>query len=516
MLAYPSDGALKFAELEPSVTRDLCPDWEAFRRLAAAGTVVPVYREILADMETPVSAFRKIDSGNYAFLLESVEGGEQWGRYSFLGSNPSLVFQCKGRLVELLEGPVTTRDEVTTDPMEAVKAILARYRPAPVPGLPRFCGGLVGYLGYDLVRFLERLPEGAKDDLGLPDAVLLLTDTLLIFDNVAHTIKVVSNAAVREPGEAAAREAYEEAQRKIAALIAALRRPVGASRSPRSSPRPGERTSTFDREAFQQAVRRAKAYVEAGDVIQVVLSQRLAARFAADPFDAYRALRIVNPSPYMYYLRLGDLKIVGTSPEVLVRLEDGQIAVRPIAGTRRRGRSEAEDRALETELLGDAKERAEHIMLVDLGRNDVGRVAAPGSVAVDQLMAVERYSHVMHLVSHVRGRLAEGRDAFDVLRACFPAGTVTGAPKVRAMEIVEELEPVRRGPYAGAVGYFSFSGNMDTCITIRTILFAEGTAYVQAGAGIVADSDPALEYQETLNKAEGMLRAIALAEAGLE
>ena len=496
--------------------KGLRPTWEEFRRWAGAGTVVPVYREILADMETPVSAFRKIDSGNYAFLLESVEGGEQWGRYSFLGSNPSLVFQCKGRQVEVLEGAATTRYEVGTDPLDAVKGILGRYRPAPVPGLPRFSGGLVGYLGYDLVRFIERLPERAKDDLGLPDAVLLLTDTLLIFDNVAHTIKVVSNAALPGPGEAAVRGAYEEAERKIEALIAALRRPVGAPRSPRSTPRAAERSSTSTREEFEAAVRRAKAYVEAGDAIQVVLSQRLATRTAVDPFDAYRALRIVNPSPYMYYLRLGDLKVVGTSPEVLVRLEDDRIDVRPIAGTRRRGRSEAEDRGLEAELLGDAKERAEHIMLVDLGRNDVGRVASPGSVDVTQLMAVERYSHVMHLVSSVRGRLAPGRDAFDVFRSCFPAGTVTGAPKVRAMEIVEELEPVRRGPYAGAVGYFSFSGNMDTCITIRTIVFAEGTAYVQAGAGIVADSEPAAEYQETLNKAEGMLRAIALAEAGLE
>ncbi len=478
--------------------------------------MVPVYREILADMETPVSAFRKIDSGNYAFLLESVEGGEQWGRYSFLGSNPSLVFQCKGRQVEVLEGAAATRYEVGTDPLEAVKGILGRYRPAPVPGLPRFSGGLVGYLGYDLVRFIERLPDRAKDDLGLPDAVLLLTDTLLIFDNVAHTIKVVSNAPLPGPGEAAVRGAYEEAERKIEALIAALRRPVGAPRSPRSTPRSAGGTSTSTRQEFEAAVRRAKAYVEAGDVIQVVLSQRLATRTAVDPFDAYRALRIVNPSPYMYYLRLGDLKIVGTSPEVLVRLEDDRIDVRPIAGTRRRGRSEAEDRGLEAELLGDAKERAEHIMLVDLGRNDVGRVASPGSVEVTQLMAVERYSHVMHLVSSVRGRLAPGRDAFDVFRSCFPAGTVTGAPKVRAMEIVEELEPVRRGPYAGAVGYFSFSGNMDTCITIRTIVFAEGTAYVQAGAGIVADSEPAAEYQETLNKAEGMLRAIAVAEAGFD
>ena len=498
------------------MTHDLRPSWEDFRGLAVAGTVVPVYREILADMETPVSAFRKIDSGNYAFLLESVEGGEQWGRYSFLGSNPSLVFQCKGRLVEVLEGGRVTRFEAGTDPLDAVKAILARYRPATVPGLPRFSGGLVGYLGYDLVRFIERLPDRAKDDLGLPDGILLLTDTLLIFDNVAHTIKVVSHAAVAGAGEAAAREAYEEAGRKIEALIAALRRPVGAPRSPRSTSRPGERASTFDREGFEAAVRRSKAYVEAGDVIQVVLSQRLAARTAADPFDAYRALRIVNPSPYMYYLRLGDLRIAGTSPEVLVRLEDGGVDVRPIAGTRRRGRTPAEDRAMEAELRADAKERAEHIMLVDLGRNDVGRVARPGSVEVTELMAVERYSHVMHLVSHVRGGLAEGLDAFDVLRACFPAGTVTGAPKVRAMEIIEELEPVRRGPYAGAVGYFGFSGNMDTCITIRTIVFSEGMAYVQAGAGIVADSDPAHEYQETLNKAEGMLRAIALAEAGLD
>jgi anthranilate synthase component 1 len=496
--------------------KDLQPAWDEFRRLAAPGTIVPVYREILADMETPVSAFRKIDSGNYAFLLESVEGGEQWGRYSFLGSNPSLVFQCKGRLVEVLEGPVATRSEATTDPFETLREIVARYRPAPVPGLPRFWGGLVGYAGYDLVRFIEELPDRAKDDRGLPDAVFLLTDTLLIFDNVAHTIKVVSNAAVSGTGEERARAAYEEAGRKIDALIAALRRPLGAARSPRSTVRQGERAATFDRAGFEAAVRRCKAYVEAGDAIQVVLSQRQATRSPADPFDVYRALRIVNPSPYMFYLRLGDLCLAGSSPELLVRLEEGQVDVRPIAGTRRRGAGAAEDRALEAELLADEKERAEHIMLVDLGRNDVGRVARPGSVDVTQLMAVERYSHVMHLVSHVRGQVTEGRDAFDVFRACFPAGTVTGAPKVRAMEIIEELEPVRRGTYAGAVGYFGFSGNMDTCIAIRTITFSEGTAYVQAGAGIVADSDPGREYEETLNKAEAMFRAIALAEAGLD
>jgi anthranilate synthase component 1 len=475
-----------------------------------------VARQILADMETPVSALRKIDSGNYAFLLESIEGGEKWGRYSFLGSNPSLVFRAKGQHLEVLrgEGREVLRD--FQDPLAALSKLLKQYRAVRVPELPRLTGGMVGYLSYDIVRHLERLPVRTQDDLDLPDALFLMTDTLLIFDNVTHRITVVSNAVVQDDTPGGVERAYREAQQKIEAIIAALRRPVGAplGRSARlDSPR---FESNFTREQFCDAVARTKAYVEAGDIIQAVLSQRLSVKTDVDPFDVYRALRVVNPSPYMYYLRLGEMKLVGSSPEILVRLEGDRIDLRPIAGTRPRGATEEEDRRLEGELSADPKERAEHIMLVDLGRNDVGRVAQVGSVEVTDLMTVERYSHVMHLVSHVRDKLTPGRDAFAVLRACFPAGTVTGAPKVRAMEIIEELEPLRRGPYAGAVGYVSFSGNLDTCITIRTIVFSRGVATIQVGAGIVADSEPEQEYQETMNKARGMLRAIEMAEAGLD
>ncbi len=492
------------------------PDLDTFRQLARQGNLIPVSRQILADMETPVSAFRKIDSGNYAFLLESVEGGEQWGRYSFLGSNPSLVLRASGGHVEVLRGEAREVLPEGADPVAALKHLLSAYRMVSAPGLPRFTGGMVGYLGYDIVRHIERLPSLAKDDLGLPEAVFLLTDTLLVFDNVSHRITVISNAHVDDKSPGGVERAYRESQQKIDAIIAALRRPVGASLG-RSVPEgPLTFDSTFSRDGFCRAVEQGKEYIRAGDIIQVVLSQRLSLRTEADPFNVYRALRVVNPSPYMYYLRLGDVKIVGSSPEMLVRLEGDRIDLRPIAGTRPRGATEEEDAKLEADLLADPKERAEHIMLVDLGRNDVGKVAQVGSVAVPALMTVERYSHVIHLVSHVRGRLRAGRDAFDVLRAAFPAGTVTGAPKVRAMEIIEELEPARRGPYAGAVGYVSFSGNLDTCITIRTVVFSRGVAAVQVGAGIVADSVPALEYQETMNKARAVLRAIELAETGLE
>ncbi len=492
------------------------PDLETFRELARRGNLIPVARQILADMETPVSAFRKIDSGNYAFLLESVEGGEKWGRYSFLGSNPSLVFRAKGSHLEVLRGEGSEVLGDAQDPLTGLMRLLGKYRTVSVPGLPRFTGGMVGYLSYDVVRHLERLPDLAKDDLDLPDALFLLTDTLLIFDNVTHRITVVSNAVVPDDAPSAVDRAYHEAQQKIDAIIAALRRPVGAPMGRPARTGSLHVESTVTREGFCEAVARAKTYVEAGDIIQAVLSQRLTVRTDADPFDVYRALRIVNPSPYMYYLRLGDLKVVGSSPEILVRLEGDRIDLRPIAGTRPRGATEEEDRQLAEELRADPKERAEHIMLVDLGRNDVGKVAQVGSVNVSDLMVVERYSHVMHLVSHVRGTLEPGRNAFDLLRACFPAGTVSGAPKVRAMEIIEELEPVRRGPYAGAVGYVSFSGNLDTCITIRTVLFARGVATIQVGAGIVADSEPEREYQETMNKARGVLRAIELAGTGLD
>jgi anthranilate synthase component 1 len=492
------------------------PSLDQFRELARQGNLIPVARQILADMETPVSAFRKIDSGNYAFLLESVEGGEQWGRYSFLGSNPSLVLVNRAGRTEILRGASREVMPEAANPLEAVQHILGEVRPVRVPDLPRFTGGLVGFLGYDAVRHLERLPATAADDLGLPDAVFLLTDTLLVFDNVTHRITVISNALIQGESPAEVERAYQEATQKIEAIIAALRRPLGAPIGRPGPSRSGEPESTFTRERFCEAVDRAKAYIQAGDAIQVVLSQRLRLQTEADPFDVYRALRVVNPSPYMYYLRLGELRLVGSSPEMLVRLEDDRIDLRPIAGTRRRGATDDEDRLLAEELLADPKERAEHIMLVDLGRNDVGKVARAGTVAVKDLMTIERYSHVMHLVSHVRGTLEPGRNAFDVWGAAFPAGTVTGAPKVRAMEIIEELEPVRRGPYAGAVGYVSFSGNLDTCITIRTVLFARGAAMIQAGAGIVADSVPESEYEETMNKARGMRRAIALAEEGLD
>lgn len=492
----------------------LCPSFEEFSRKARDGNLIPVYREILADMETPVSAFRKIDSGNYAFLLESIEGGEKWGRYSFLGSNPGLVFKAKGSRAEVITGDGIQFHEINTDVLEPLKAILSRYRPVRADDLPRFYGGMVGFLGYDVVRQFERLPATTKDDLDLPDALFLLTDTLVIFDNVSHRIKVVSNAHVPEATPHRLREAYEEASKKIDAIISSLRRPLGASLTPHGGREAPQLTSTMSRGEFKQAVESAKEYVRAGDIVQAVISQRLSARTSADPFDIYRALRVINPSPYMYYLRLGDLRVVGSSPEVLVRLEGGRIHLRPIAGTRPRGSNEEHDLALERELLDDPKERAEHIMLVDLGRNDVGRVARIGSVKVTELMVVERYSHVMHIVSSITGELEEGRDAFDLLRACFPAGTVTGAPKIRAMEIIEELERVRRGPYAGAVGYFGFSGNMDTCITIRTVLIAEGNAHVQVGAGIVADSNPEREYEETMNKAKGMIKAIEMAESG--
>ncbi|MBI4380628.1 MAG: anthranilate synthase component I [candidate division NC10 bacterium] len=492
----------------------LSPSFDEFSRKAREGNLIPVYCEILADMETPVSAFRKIDSGDYAFLLESIEGGEKWGRYSFLGSNPGLVFKAKGSRAEVITSDGIQFHEINTDVLEPLKAILSRYRPVRADDLPRFCGGMVGFLAYDVVRQFERLPATTKDDLDLPDALFLLTDTLVIFDNVSHRIKVVSNAYVPDPSPEGLRRAYEEATRKIDGIIRALRRPLGASEERRGAGEGFQLSSTMSREEFLRVVEHAKEYVRAGDIVQAVVSQRLSAKTSADPFDIYRALRVVNPSPYMYYLRLGDLRVVGSSPEVLVRLEGSRIHLRPIAGTRPRGSNEEHDLALERELLDDPKERAEHIMLVDLGRNDVGRVARIGSVKVTELMVVERYSHVMHIVSNINGELEEGRDAFDLLRACFPAGTVTGAPKIRAMEIIEELERVRRGPYAGAVGYFGFSGNMDTCITIRTVLIAEGNAHVQVGAGIVADSNPEREYEETMNKAKGMIKAIEMAESG--
>ncbi len=489
------------------------PTFEEFSATARHGNLIPIYKEILADLETPVSAFLKIDDGRYSYLLESVEGGEQWARYSFLGSRPTVIVEARGSRVEVRRGE---RVEVmeTPDPLRAVEKVMADYTPVSVPGLPRFFGGAVGYVGYDVApKGFEGLAMRPKPSLGLPDLCLLITDTLLIFDRVAQQIKVVSNAHVTGRP---LREVYDESVAKIEALIAALRRPLPSRPQSPTREEPPPLASNVTKAEFVAMVQRAKEYIAAGDVFQVVLSQRFHTRVASSPADLYRALRVINPSPYMYLLRLGSLAVVGSSPEVLVRCEDGVVAVRPIAGTRRRGRNENDDARLARELAEDQKERAEHLMLVDLGRNDVGRVAKTGSVRVDEFMVVERYSHVMHLVSHVRGDLAAGKTAYDVLRACFPAGTLSGAPKIRAMEIIDELEPTGRGLYGGAIGYISFSGNLDACIAIRTIVVDQGVAYIQAGAGIVADSNPESEYDETVNKAQGMVAAIDMAEKGLE
>lgn len=488
----------------------LYPTLKKFKELAGKGNLIPVYKEILADTDTPVTAFLKL-GGTPSFLLESVEGGEKWARYSFIGSRPSKVIKGRGSTVEIINGQKPPTLVESDNPVDLIKREISKYRPVEIEGLPRFFGGLVGYMGYDMVKFFEPMEEFKKEGLGLPDFFFMLTDTMLIFDSLRQKIKVLSNAHIEDDSPD---EAYREAEQKIDDIIAKLRTPL-VLESTRSAGKTNGVRSNFSKQDFLTAVEKSKEYVMAGDIVQVVLSQRFERDAAGDPFHIYRALRVINPSPYMYYLDIGDTKIVGSSPEILVRFEDGKIVLRPIAGTRKRGMTESADKALEEELKKDPKEIAEHIMLVDLGRNDVGRVATIGSVKVTELMTVERYSHVMHLVSNVEGDLKEGLDAFDVLAACFPAGTVSGAPKVRAMEIIEELEPTRRGPYAGAVGYFSYSGNMDTCITIRTLIIKDGKVYVQAGAGIVADSEPEREYLETVNKAKGMMTAVDMAEEGL-
>jgi anthranilate synthase component 1 len=490
----------------------IVPSLSDFKSLADQGNLIPVVEEVHFDWETPISAFRKIDDGRFSFLLESVEGGEKWGRYSFLGSSPSHLFRSKGDEFEILQkGEVLCRRR-ERDPLGALEDFLKNYRPIRYDSLPRFSGGAVGYLNYDLVRSFEKIPDLLPQDLNLYDSYFMITDTLLVFDNLTHKIKVISHVFLKD-GESL-EEAYEEAEGKIRGIVAKLRNTASPSPNQKPFP-PSPLDSNLSKEEFMKGVERAKEYIKAGDAIQVVLSQRFSTDLHCEPFDIYRALRSINPSPYLFYLKMNDMVLLGASPEVMVRLEDGKIELRPLAGTRKRGRTPEEDLAMERDLLADEKERAEHVMLVDLGRNDVGRVAELRSVEVTELMGVERYSHVMHIVSNIRGSLAPKKNAFDVFRAAFPAGTVSGAPKIRAMEIIEELEPVRRGPYAGAVGYFSFSGNMDTCITIRSILIKDGKAYVQAGAGIVADSEPEKEYEETLNKARAIFRAIQIAEEGL-
>ena len=482
--------------------------------------MIPVYQEILADFETPLSAYLQLDGAGPSYLLESVEQGERLGRFSFLGSNPSMILESNGRRMKL-KTPRESRTWITlSDPISEMERLMSGYKSVPVPGLPRFCGGFVGYAGYNLVRFLEPVGSQKQDPLHLPDSVWLFSDTLVIFDHIEHVMKVVANAFIpsgfRGGQRRRARMAYLHATGQIETMAKKLRRGLPAPPPRRGRPmKMAAIRSNMSRSAFTAAVSRAKRAIGRGEIIQVVLSQRFRVPVVSHPFEIYRALRSVNPSPYMFYLNLGGFALVGSSPEILVRCEEGNVEVRPIAGTRPRGKSPAMDRQIEEGLKKDPKERAEHLMLADLGRNDIGRVCEYGSVQVSDLMTVERYSHVMHLVSSVTGKLKKGLNAFDLLRAAFPAGTVTGAPKVRAMQIINELEPDSRGPYAGAVGYLSFNGNLDTCITIRTVLVKGKEAFVQAGAGIVAGSRPEREYQETKNKAAGMLRAIELAEQGL-
>ena len=488
------------------------PNRQEFKNRAGEGNLIPVYTEVYADLETPVSAYLKLRRGENTFLLESVEGGTQVGRYSFLGRDPSIIFEARADKVKIRRGSQVTTIE-STDALGELKKLTNEFLPVSDPALPPFAGGAVGYMAYDTVRQLESLPEANPDDLDIPDMLFMFTDTIVAFDNVNHKLTVMHNVQARSGDNLDL--LYDQAAGVLQQILIDLRSPL--SEAQRQNERVQEEKSpgsNFKREEFLEAVETCKGYIQQGDIIQAVLSQRLDTTFDGDAFSLYRALRIVNPSPYMFYLHFGDIKLVGASPEVHVRSYGGNVTIRPIAGTRARGLTVEEDVRLEKELLADEKERAEHLMLVDLARNDIGRVCRYGSVRVTEFMVVERYSHVMHIVSDVGGVLGEDRDAFDLIAATFPAGTVSGAPKIRAMEIIEEVEPSRRGPYAGLVGYFSFNGNFDSCITIRTMLVSGNRVYIQAGAGIVADSVPETEYEETLNKAKALLRAIRMARGG--
>ena len=507
------------------------PSLEEVREFATTGNTIPVFRELPADLETPVSVYLKLRNGGPSFLLESVEKGEQVGRYSFLGVRPPLTLCAQGDQMVIGGSDGAELERREGDPFEAVRSLLAQRCPVEVPGLPRFSGGAVGYFGYDTVRFVERLPTTAERKLAIPDMLLLFSDNLVVFDHVKHKLLVIAN--MQTSGKGLAREeqietAYADAIARIDAIVSDLRQPLTP---PENSPVDGdsEWRSNFAKEEYEEIVRQAKEYIAAGDIFQVVPSQRLSRSTDAEPFAIYRALRMLNPSPYMYFLEFNGvagleeisgtaepLWIIGSSPEMHVRLEDGRAFLHPIAGTRWRGENAAEDDALAEGLLNDPKERAEHVMLVDLGRNDLGRVCEYGTVKVPEMMVIERYSHVMHIVSDVQGELAPGHDAISLLKATFPAGTVSGAPKVRAMEIIEELEGLRRGLYAGAVGYIDYDGTMDTCIAIRTIVMQGKTCYLQAGGGVVADSDPTYEWEETLNKAKALSAAVQRAEEGLD
>jgi anthranilate synthase component I len=503
---------------------EINPSFSEFRRLAQQGTVVPVYRTILADLLSPVSAFLRLNpqalkgsrspgrnAAQHGFLLESVEGGERVGRYTFFGTDPFQVVSCRANRITLVRG--RQKIEETGNIFEFLRRVGSKYRSVTLAGLPPFTAGAVGYLSYEAVRQLERLPARVEPDVETDDAIFMYFRNLVAFDHVQHRLFLISNVLTEEdPGNLRAK--YDAAARELDALARKLARPLRLPRVPAPRVKLQLRTN-MPRERYEAMVERGKEYIRAGDVFQVVLSQRLTVPVRVPTFQVYRALRVVNPSPYMYYLQLGKVTVLGSSPEMLVKVTGREVEYRPIAGTRPRGKTEEEDKRLEADLLSDEKERAEHIMLVDLGRNDVGRVSEYCSVRPERLMFVERYSHVMHLVSLIKGRLRPEADSYAALAACFPAGTLTGAPKVRAMEIIDELEPTRRGLYGGAVLYADFSGNLNSCIVIRTVLIKDSKAYLQAGAGIVADSVPAREYQESMNKAKAMLQAFEMAEKGL-
>jgi anthranilate synthase component 1 len=486
------------------------PSKEAFAELAKQGNIIPVYADLMADFETPVSAYAKLKDAGPAYLLESVEGGENVSRYSFIGCRPRQIFLCGAKTTEIRRpGREPERIPTPPDPLELIQREIAGFRPVKLPGMPPFTGGAVGFLGYEYINRIERsVPPAAVDELGTPQIAFMLSDSLLIFDRVKQTLRLCVNAHI---GDSPAR-AYDAAVTELHALYSLLSEPRELAPAPLvDPPLPAPPKGNFTRAEFEATVLNVKEYIRAGDIIQVVPSQRFVQPFTRSPLDLYRALRSVNPSPYMFIVEWGDFALVGASPEVHVRLTDGLVEIRPLAGTRRRGATAAEDSALEKELLADEKERAEHLMLVDLARNDIGRVCEYGSVRVPELMVVERYSHVMHIVSQVEGRIAPDKNAFDLMRATFPAGTVTGAPKIRAMQIIAEKEPVQRGFYAGALGYFSYDGNLDSCIMLRSALLKGGKIYLQAGAGVVADSDPAAEYQETITKASALLKAVEIA-----
>lgn len=493
------------------------PNYNDFLQSKKKAGLIPVYRKIISDLDTPLTLFAKVaDEESHIFLFESMEGGEKWGRYSFIGFDPLLSFSSKdSRIdVESFSGSAAGKSVLQGDPLEALQSILEDFKAAENDDLPRFCGGAVGFLGYDMVRFMEELPNN-REHLDFPDSSFMIPRIVLIHDSFKQTVTVVCWVADDDSVDSHA--LYEEATARIDSVVDQLRAPVPVSflgSSVQGSKTGHHFESNMEREQFYSMVEKARGYIKAGDIIQVVVSQRFHTKTDLVPLDLYRALRHINPSPYLFFLKLGDLIQIGSSPEILVRKEEAAIELRPIAGTRKRGRTKEEDKTLEKELLADPKERAEHLMLVDLGRNDVGRVACHGSVEVTDLLVVERYSHVMHIVSGVQGIIADDKDQFDAMKACFPAGTVSGAPKIRAMEIIDELEPEGRGPYAGAVGYFGFSGNMDFCITIRTFVMQGDDLWVQAGAGVVFDSDPEKEYEETINKSMGLRRAVELAEKG--